>query len=167
MELQRFKNKLFLFVLLMVFSSCNSFYFNNDLQNILGLADIEITDKYTNEDLAGLSGEGIIFERYKLSDKTIQKFQDKIIKNNRSYFKDNVFVWDKTPIDSASKEPLSMIVDYSTNNTEMQKAVKEIKNIICKPNIYHAFIYEENNDHVVCFFIDIDSKTLYAIDQRI
>lgn len=167
MEQQQLKIKLFVLVSLILFSNCNSFYFNNNLHDILGITDTEISDKYNVEDIAGLGGEGMIFERYKLSDKTIQKFQRKVVKNNKSSFKSKVLLWEKTPVDTMYNEPLSMVVDYNTSNKRMQKAIKEIEHLIFKSNVYYAFLYEENKDHVICFFIDIDSNILYAIDQKI
>lgn len=159
-------NKLFLPIILLVFVSCNGYYFKDKLSNILGVNNVEIENKFSINEYGGVHGDGIIFETYKLSKKTIIDFQNKIADTNKIKQIGQFARWKLTPIDSIYNEPLSMIIDYKSSNSNLDRKMQELNKAIRKKNVYYCLIYDEAKEDVHLFLLDINDNTLYAIDQQ-
>jgi len=158
------------------FTSCDNFIFKSDLPQILGVKDVKIEKSTSLNEWGGVQGEGFVLEVCKLSETTIEDFLHRsnkylVDKNDNRWKKDN---WSDAPFDTTKyKEVLIMALNYSTPNKEVMSQLKDIKEILSKRRVYHAFYYRPNKDveeyiEAIQFFVlDLDERRLYAIDSSI
>jgi hypothetical protein len=155
-------------------SSCNTSFFKDDLSQILGVEKVEIKNSQTLDEWAGMQGDGFILEIYDLSEKTVQAFKDKPLKNlpdkkeeGKEWKKYN---WSTFPVDSSYNEVFIMCLNYSSDSEKLKVQLNEIKKLMGKEEVYYSFYYrpdKNNPQNVQLFILDIQSRKLYTIDQQI
>jgi hypothetical protein len=163
---------IFLFIFL---CSCNTSFIKNDLPKILDVDKVEIKKSQILNEWAGIHGDGFILEIYKLSEKTIQNFEEKSLKKlPDKKEKDKIwqkYNWSTLPIDSSYNEIFIMCLNYFSNNAKIRNILTEIKELIEEEKrMYYSFYYrpnKENPQNVQLFILDIENKKLYVIDQQI
>lgn len=164
----------FIYFLFFLLSSCNNYFYKNDLPLILGIENVEIKNSQRIDEWAGMHGDGFILEIYELSETTIQAFINRSSKNipnkkeNGKIWKK--YNWSKIPIDSSFREIFIMCLNYSSDNQKLKAQLNEIKKLIEKEGVYCSFYYRpdsENPQNVQLFILDVKGKKIYAIDQQI
>jgi len=160
-------NWILLLIISISFVGCSTYFFEDELPSILGVEKVEVESKTIYDELGGLKGEGMVLEEYKLSDKTIADFKANLTSSTEFNYKDKSIKWNKIPIDSSFMEPLSKIIDYKAFDSELYIKIEQIKALIHKPNTYYSIVFEdENEDYVQLFVFDLNTKTLFTIDQQ-
>lgn len=145
---------------------CTTYYFKEDLNSVMGLENIEIEKKIIYDEWGGLYGDKLLLEEYKLSDKTIADFIKNIETQKEFKYKDKTITWQKAPIVTSHKKALSRIIEHKPTDTELNVKIEQIKALIQTPNTYYSLAYEEKDDYVQLFVVDLKTKSLFAIDQQ-
>jgi hypothetical protein len=160
--------------ILSTLNSCNTSLFKNNLSQILGIKKVEIENSYIFDEWAGPHGDGFILEIYKLSEITIQNFistSNKILpektEKNKNWQKQN---WSILPIDSSYNEVFIMGLNYMPNDKKIKAQLEIINKVAFKKGVFCSFYYSPNKENprqLQLFLLDVQSKKLYMIEQKL
>ena len=151
----------------LVITSCQSTFFLDKIDEIMGVDDVEVFDR-ESIDVFGGFGEGYTLEVYKLSHSTIQSFLNKPSKKLPRKHSNgwNIKDWDTSPLDNDYKEIYTLVFDYF-GNKKLTNRLKKLKNLMSGEGVYYSFYYYPDRItpiKVRFFIIDIKKDTFYAID---
>lgn len=128
--------------------SCESYIYKEiDMENVFGI-ESSIEDKvYSYSEFAGFQGEGYIFNKYILTEKTVSDFlkstsKDSFPKKDKYKLEWEVINWRKGLV--LNDNIISMLSAFkeSTNNEDLQNQLKNLKDNIEKPNNYYSLYYQ-------------------------
>lgn len=159
-------------ILIILAISCNGYMYDKaDLENIFGVEVNKLTQLYSYEETSGIQGEGYLFNKYKLSDKTISDFVKLNSKDSfpkKDTYKENweLINWKK------GLELNNNIIDLLTvfeqhNNNKLVTELSELRNNLNKNDNYYSFFYKDSVNEpyaIELFILNPTTKTFWVIN---
>ena len=164
-------------ILIILTISCNGYmYDNTDLENILGIKVDKLIKLYSYEETSGIQGEGYLFNKYSLSDKTISDFTKLNSKGSfpkKDTYKENwdIINWKKgLHLNSNIINLLTVFEQHNNNNNnnnELLAELSELKNNLNNNNNYYSFFYKDSVNEpyaVELYILNPITKTFWVIN---
>lgn len=160
--------------LFFLLSGCqkNSLIFKDKLPEILGVKEVIVENSSIIADGYSINGEGYTIETYAISKSSLYFFKEFQLTNNPI---DNegkwlAYGWKRCPVDSASHEVYSLIVNYKPSNDEVKSTISLIINAESSNENFYAYFYKQNFEnpyHVYFFLIDMKNGNLYVVENHV
>ena len=161
-----------LIILVLILSSCSDYmYDNNDLEKILGVKVTELDELYTYEEVSGIQGEGYVFNKYKLSQKTVEDFLQLPIKNSfpkkDSYKKDwQLLKWKKDLSLNTNILDLFTVFQQHTNDI-LSEELSYLQANLNSSNNYYSIFYKDSFEEpyaIEIFVLNPADRILWVIN---
>lgn len=171
-KLKGIMKKASLIILVLILSSCNGYiYDNKDLEKILGVKVNELDELYTYEEASGIQGEGYVFNKYKLSKKTVDDFLQLKTKNSfprkDSYKKDwQLLNWKKGLRLNTNILDLFTVFQQH-DNSALSEELSELKTNLNSSNNYYSIFFKDSFDEpyaIEIFVLNPFNRTLWVIN---